>query len=229
MGGYPLTLTVCNYSMKIVELSHLIDKDISVYPGFPKPKIETYLSHEDSRGHYDGQAEFHINKVEFVASIGTYIDSPYHRHKNGRMISDVPIYELLDIPTVVVDHDVEDGRGVRLGELDVAGKAVLFRTGWSRKWKTDSYYVDPPFLSDETVDYLVSQKPSLVGVDFGNVDYTGNLVRPAHTRLLGEGVFIVESLTNLGAIPSHGFTFNAIPTPFKGLSTSPIRAFAKIP
>ena len=141
--------------MNIVEVSHLIDEDISVFPGFPPPRIEAYLTHEDSRPHYDGQAEFHINKFELIASVGTYIDSPYHRHKGRKMISDIPISDLTDIPAVVVDYDIKDGRGITMDELDVTGKAVLYRTNWSRNWKTDNYYRDPPFLADETVDYLV--------------------------------------------------------------------------
>lgn len=221
-------MTPITCSMKIVELSHLIEEEISVYPGFPQPKIETYLSHEDSRVHYDGKAEFHINQVEFVASTGTYIDSPYHRHKGKRMISDLHLSELVDIPSVIVDHDLRDGRGVQIGDLEVSGKAVLFRTGWSSKWKTDEYYVDPPYLADQTIDYLVSKKPRLVGVDFGNVDNTANPARPAHTKLLGGGILIVESLTNLSAVPSDGFSFNVIPIPIKGISTSPVRAFARL-
>ncbi len=214
--------------MTIIELSHLIDEDISVFSGFPQPRIENYMTHEGSRPHYDGQAEFHINKFELVASVGTYIDSPYHRHKGRKLISDIPLADLTDIPAVIIDHDIKDGRGVTMDELDVSGKAVLFRTNWSKNWKTDDYYRNPPYLADDTVEYLVSQKPILVGVDFGNVDNTGNPSRPAHTKLLGEDILIVESLTNLQALPNTRFTFNAIPMPIKGLSTSPIWAFARL-
>ncbi len=213
--------------MNIIELSHLIEADIPVFSGFPAPKIEAYLTHEDSRSHYDGEAEFHISKFELVASVGTYMDAPYHRHKGESMISDIPLSNLLDIPCVVIDHDLSNGRGCEIGEIDVKGKAVLFRTGWSKNWKTGKYYENPPYLSHETVDYLVSQKPFLVGVDFGNVDNTGDPARPAHTKLLGNGILIVESLTNLEAIPDTGVKFNAVPMQIKGLSTSPIRAFVK--
>ena len=214
--------------MQIVELNHMIDEDIPVFPGFPVPKIGTYLTHDESKSHYDGKAEFHISKFELVASIGTYIDAPYHRHRNGELISDVPLADLLDVPGVVVEHDLDAGRAVYMGDLDVEGKAVLFKTGWDENWRTDGYYYEPPFLADETVEYLVSQRPALVGVDFGNVDNTGNPARPAHTKLLGKGIFIVESLTNLGELPETGFTFNAVPVPVRGISTSPIRAYARL-
>ena len=53
-------------------------------------------------------------------------------------------------------------------------------------------------------------------------------MRPAHTRLLGAGVPIVEHLTGLKGLPSLGFRFFAVPPPIATGASFPVRAFAEV-
>ncbi len=212
--------------MRFIDLSHEITKDMTVYPGFPEPRIGVYLSHKDSRSHYDGKAEFLVNEVEFVCSVGTYLDAPNHRHRGMRSIGHLALDKLAGLPGLVVDGKRNSDQSVDIGVDVVEGKAVLVRTGWDAKWKTDDYWRSPPFLSDETVEKLIEGGAALVGVDWGNVDYTGNPKRPAHTRLLEKQVLIVENMRNLTELKSD-FRFYAIPVRIDTASF-PIRAFAQI-
>ena len=139
--------------MHFIDLSHEITQDMTVYPGFPEPRIGVYLSHEDSRSHYDGKAEFLINEV-------------------------------------------------------------------------GNYWRSPPYLSDETVEKLIKGGAALVGVDWGNVDNTGNPERPAHTYLLEKEVLIVENMRNLTELEGN-FRFYAIPLRIDTASF-PVRAFAQL-
>ncbi|MGH2677826.1 MAG: hypothetical protein ACRDHB_05650 [Actinomycetota bacterium] len=68
-----------------------------------------------------------------------------------------------------------------------------------------------------------------MGVDFNNVDDTTDPARPAHTRLLGAGIPIVEHLTNLVALPDDGFRFFAVPPRIVRGASFPVRAFAEFP
>ncbi len=116
--------------MSFIDLSHEITKDMTVYPGFPEPRIGVYLSYEDSRSHYEGKAEFLINEVEFVCSVGTYLDAPNHRHRDMRSISHLPLDKLAGIPGIVVDGKRNSDNSVDIDVGVVKSKAVLVRMGW---------------------------------------------------------------------------------------------------
>ena len=47
-----------------------------------------------------------------------------------------------------------------------------------------------------------------------------------HNTLLGNGIPILEHLTNLAALPDDGFRLTALPAPVRGLGSFPVRAVA---
>jgi len=112
---------------------------------------------------------------------------------------------------------------------DVAGRAVLFRTGWDRNWGTDAYG-DPahPFVGMDAVDRLVAGGAAVVGIDSVNIDDTRSGERPVHTALLGAGIPIVEHLCRLDQLAGHEFSFTAVPPAVVGMGTFPVRAVAVI-
>jgi arylformamidase len=105
---------------------------------------------------------------------------------------------------------------------------VLVRSGWDERWGTEAYWQPGPCLSMEALELLLQARPKLVGVDCWNVDDIDDPARPAHTRLLAEGILIVENLCNLDALPTSGFRFSAIPLRIVGGASIPVRAFAEI-
>ncbi len=216
---------------RFVDLSHPIEDGMEVYMGFPPPQVSALISREESRERYRGQAEFLIGKIDMPLNVGTYLDSPFHRFERGTDVAGVPLERLAGLPGVVVDGTSGGVRAIPpdvLAGRDLAGRAVLFRTGWDSRWGTDGYAVDPPFLPRDTVEGLVSAGVTLVGVDFPNVDDTTDLSRPAHTELLQASIPIVEHLCNLGALPAEGFRFTAVPAPVVGAASFPVRAFAEL-
>jgi kynurenine formamidase len=59
-----------------------------------------------------------------------------------------------------------------------------------------------------------------------NIDDLEDPSRPAHTLLLAAEIPVVEHLTGLDRVPTHGARFTATPPRFAGLGTFPVRAFA---
>lgn len=215
---------------RFVELNHVLEDGMTAYPGLPRPKIGAFLDHERSRGHYAGKAEFYLGKVDMVCNVGTYLDSPFHRYPDGADLSRIPLEAVAGIPGIALDAAASADRSISLGcdPSEVRGRAVLIRTGWDRRWGTDAYWQPGPFLSGELIALLSQAKPTLVGVDFWNVDNTEDPSRPAHTRLLAEGILVVEHLCNLSALPRTGFRFYAIPPRVVRGASFPVRAFAEI-
>jgi arylformamidase len=216
---------------RLIDLSHEIEHGMITYKGLPAPIICDYLSREKSKEFYDAGTEFQIGKIEMVANTGTYIDCPFHRYADGKDLSQVSLERFANLPAIVVriDHkkSLKIDPGVFSG-LGVEGKAVLVNTNWSDYWRTDAYYTDHPFLTEEAAVYLRDHGAALVGIDSHNIDDTRGRSRPVHSTLLKAEILIVEHMTNLKSLPADGFTFSAVPPKFKGVGTFPVRAFATL-
>ena len=217
----------------LVDLTHLVEDGMTTYPGLPGPRLGVHLSREESRTRYAPGTEFEIGRIELVANTGTYLDAPWHRYEGGTDVAGLPLAGVAALDGVVVDLSGavpgDEGRGIgpeQLTGVDVAGRAVLLRTGWDRHWRTDRYGVDAPFLTADGAAGLAAGGAVLVGIDSVNIDDMADGARPAHTVLLAAGIPVLEHLTGLDALPPTGFALHAAPVPVRGLGTFPVRAYA---
>jgi kynurenine formamidase len=215
----------------LFDLSHTVEAGMITYKGLPAPIICDFLTREASRQLYAEGTEFHIGKIEMVANTGTYVDSPFHRFADGIDLAELPLESLVNLPTVVV-RVTDVGSAVNASHfhgLDLAGKAVLVHTGWSRHWRTDQYFEGHTYLTEDAAIYLRDQGAALVGIDSYNIDDIRDGRRPVHTTLLGANIPIVEHMTNLERLPAGGFRFHAAPVKVKNFGTFPVRAYAVVP
>jgi len=217
-------------SPRFLDLSHAVEHGVVTYKGLPAPVICDYLSRADSRAHYAPGTEFAIGRIDMVANTGTYVDSPFHRYANGKDLSELQLESLAELEALVVDLP----RGARaleasaLAKLELSGRAVLVRTGWSRHYATEAYFDGHPFVTRGAAELLVARGTKLVGIDSLNIDDTQDGTRPVHSLLLGAEIPIAEHLTNLGELPREGFRFSAVPVKVKAFGTFPVRAYARI-
>jgi arylformamidase len=218
-------------SPRFVDLSFAIEDGMPVSPGFlPEPRMGAILDHDASRERYEGRAEFYLGFVEMSGNTGTYVDAPFHRHRDREDLARIPLDRLAGVPGLVVDAAEQAAPvDIDLTPEALRGRAVLVRTGWDGRWGSDAYWETDPWLSPRALDLLVEGGAALVGVDWTNVDDTSDPARPAHTRLLGAGIIIVEHLRGLDQLPRDGFRFFAVPPAIVGGASFPVRAFAELP
>jgi kynurenine formamidase len=214
--------------MAIVDLSHPILDGQITYPGLPAPAIGDHLTREASRERYAAGTEFHIGCISMVGNTGTYLDTPFHRFADGWDLAALDLAAVAGVPGIVLEGSPEGPTGAdALAGRDVAGRAVLVRTGWARHFGTTEYGdARHPYLSTELAAALVAGGASLVGIDSVNVDGTTTGERPVHTVVLRAGIPIVEHLRGLEALGTAPFRFSAVPAPVRGMGTFPVRAFA---
>lgn len=216
---------------RIIDVSHSVQDGLVTYPGLPGPIVCDFLSREASRAGYAEGTTFQIARIEMVANTGTYVDAPFHRFEDGADLAGLRIEQLAHLEGLVVEAGMQTAReldAALFAGFDLAGKAVLVRTGWDRHWATAAYFSGHPFLTAEAALWLRDAGAALVGIDSLNIDDTGDGVRPVHTTLLGAGIPICEHLCGLDHLPSSGFRFHAVPVKFKGVGTFPVRAYAVI-
>jgi len=215
---------------RLVDLSHEIGEGLVTYPGIPAPVLSAVLSREASRERYAPGTEFLIGRIELAGNTGTYLDTPFHRYADGFDLADLALERVAGLPIVHVEAtDTRIVRPEAFEGLDLAGRAVLLHTGWSRHFGTPAYARDHPHLAPEAVPILVAGRAGLVGIDSLNIDPTATGDRPAHSGLLAAGIPIVEHLAHLEAL--HGAAtarFFAVPPRIRGFGTFPVRAFAII-
>lgn len=224
---------------KYTDLSHYFE---NAMPGFKiknedgsftrcTAEIKPFMTHSQSKPKFNGLCSFEITEMKFQTSIGTYIDSPFHRYPEKGDISSISLQDLI-CESIVVDvrnkkPSEKLGTDVLNKNLDFENKAVLFNFGWDKFWKKNDYH-SYPFISEEMVDFLIARKIKLAGVDTINIDDKSNPERPAHSKFLKHNILIVENLTGLHKLHGKKFRFYAIPVKAKKTAAMPIRAFAEI-
>src|SRR6185295_4922013 len=95
-----------------IDLSHTIEHGMITYRGLPAPLICDYLSREASRSRYAPGTEFQIGKIEMVANTGTYLDSPFHRHADGKDLAEMPLASLADLECLVAHLGASPERAI---------------------------------------------------------------------------------------------------------------------
>lgn len=214
--------------MQLIDLSHTIRPEMPRFRGMPEPEIHAWRSHAETAasGVYEG-CSCEISQINFVTSLGTYMDSPYHFDPDGAAIEQLTLEQLV-LPGLVVDcSHIGTRRPIGpelLDGLEIAGKALLFHTGWDRYWGQDRYF-DHPYLTRATAETLRDRGAKLAGIDALVIDDTEDPSRPVHVTLLFAGMLIVENLANLGALPASEFIFHAAPVKVKRAAAFPVRAY----
>ena len=157
---------------------------------------------------------------------GTYLDTPAHRYEDGWDLTGLPLERCVDLATVVVDVPAPSGTDGPFGfdashfeGLDMAGAALLLRTGWSDHSGTDAYGgSDHPYLTADGTAALVAAGVALVGIDSLNIDSTSATTGP---RSLGaarrEHPDRRAPHGSRRVPPTDGFRFIAVPTKVAGL------------
>lgn len=215
---------------KLVDLSHVITEGLSTYPGLPAPHIFEHLDRTAAEAFYGPGVTFTIGMITICSNTGTYIDMPFHRFADGHDLTGLPLERVAAVPGVCIDCRGIDSIGPEhIAGLELAGRAVLFRTDHSRHFATAAYFERHPHLSPATAEALVAAGAACVGIDSLNIDATDGpegAGRPVHTTLLGNDIPIIEHLTGLDALAADGFRFTAVPPKIEGLGTFTVRAFA---
>lgn len=122
-------------------------------------EIRPFRTREEMAPHYAEGVSFEITEVRFQTSVGTYLDSPYHRYPEGGDVSELGLDEVVR-PGVAVDvRGAEPGEAVGpefLPDGDLDGRAVLFCFGWDDHWGSEQYY-EYPFIGEGVVDKLLDR------------------------------------------------------------------------
>lgn len=215
---------------RTVDLSHRIYDDMPSYPWTPVPSVSEWVTREQSGEFLAPGVSFHIAQINMAGNSGSYLNAPFQFHIDGPDVASLPLEWLIDIPVVVVEAPdrQEIGPDVFEGYDDLAGKAVLIRTGHDRLWGTKDFFRNSPYLTVDAVKHLIAAEPRIVGIDSQNLDNGKDQSKPAQNGLLGANILVMVSLTHLDQLPERGSALTVLPPPIAGMGSFPIRAVAVV-
>lgn len=179
--------------------------------------------------------------------VATHMDAPIHCVEGAPALEGVDISRLIGEAVVLdlfrgqVDYaytpeDLE-GASPKVEEGDI----VLIYSGFRDASRGER--MRQTYLTVEAAEWLVEQGVRAVGIEpaspdhvhdglfvhgWGDKDTPNRPPWPIHRILLGNGVYIIEGLTNLDRIKGRRVKFAALPLLVPGLSGSPVRAVAWI-
>lgn len=202
--------------MKYIDLTHTIRHGMPVFPGETEPSVIRDILPED--------AGYVTHRLESNMHTGTHIDAPFHAKSDSITIDKFPV-ELFVGKAVVIDVRGLSNISMQPGwELLFRNhKIVLFFTGYSKTWGTDSYYYDYPEFDEEVAESLVSSGVRIAGFDSPSPDKHPFAF---HSVFLKDERFLIENLTNLDKLEGkESITFMAFPLKIEA-EASLIRAVA---
>ncbi|KAK9425313.1 putative Cyclase [Seiridium unicorne] len=227
-------------SSSLVDLSHPLDSNVTVYPGDPAFHCRQACTVSDS--------DWAVSELTFSSHVGTHIDAPSHRIEGAQTVDAFPLEGLARLPALIIDVSDKAVAGGSISLLDIMpyesqvqkGMAVLFRTGWDKYWGADQSekYFQHPHVEHWVAERLMALGVAVLGVDTMSPDpvVEGAASFQVHDVVLGSGGIIAENLTNLKALLDaqkragrHGrIMVSLAPLKLRGCDGSPVRAFGWI-
>jgi kynurenine formamidase len=215
--------------MKLIDLSHILNENISVYPDTVPPIFEVSNTVEK-----DGFTEI---KMTLASHSGTHIDAPSHIIQDAKSLDQFLLDKFVGTSIVIPCQDKEEITVEylqtfedRIAQVDF----ILFFTGWQYKWNTPDYFSDSPTPTKEAAQWLTKFKLKGIGIDSFSVDkiIPAHIVTsenlPNHHILLAKEILLIENLTNLDKLHGGAFSFQCIPLNIENADGSPIRPIAML-
>ena len=203
----------------VYDISVLLGVESIDYPG-DTPYSRELVESIKGGGAYD------LSKLVMSAHSGTHIDFPSHFIPNGKSAHKYGVQELI-LPALVLS--IKSKESIQTSELEKAdikpGDAILFKTnnsvsGQCKREKFSERFV---YMTSEAADFCVEKKVGLVGIDYITIEKYSDDTFPAHRKILGNNILILEGI-NLKDVPAGKYTLFCFPLKIQNGEASPVRA-----
>jgi kynurenine formamidase len=223
---------------RLVDLTQPLGPGTVLWPG-STPFTARVDADYDTHGGYS-------RELAVPEHAGTHIDAPAHFHRGGVTADGLPLGVLvrplvkLDVRARVGDDAAYEVTAADIEEIEArdgpvpADVAAVVHTGWDARQGDRSAYAGEeelrfPGLRRDAARLLVARGVAGIGIDTLGIDPGHAEGFPAHRVTLPAGLWHLEGLANLGAVPARGAWLVAAAVPVVQGSGAPARAFAVLP
>ncbi len=207
--------------MKVIDLSHAINSNMSTYT-----KDEKFQAYDIASIEKDGYNE---KLLKLCTHTGTHIDAPSHMINKGKTIDEFNINDFIGIAVII---DVSNLKKIDIEDLNTYkdkinnSDFVVLKTGWDKYWGSDTYLKGFPTLTEEAARWLCNFNIRGIGTDTISIDAFDSIDFEVHNTILSRGIMIIENLSNLSEVRAEEFTLVATPLKIENGDASPVRAIA---
>lgn len=227
---------------RIIDLSYAINDKLVPWPGDEKWFEAKINASAEKNGYF-------TRSFWMLEHYGTHLDAPAHFPPGKTTVDQIPAKQLFG-PAVVLDARAKSAKDAdyrlpaervedwerRHGRIP-AGAIALLRTGWATRWPDTQKYRNQdaqgrmhfPGFSVDAAKLLVERKVSGLGCDTLSVDCGASADFAVHHLVLGSGLYHLENLADLSALPETGAFLVVAPIKLEGGSGGPVRVFALVP
>lgn len=207
--------------MKLFDLTHSLDKEISVFPGDEQPSITTTAT--------CAKNGYRASHLEISSHTGTHIDAPAHLVDGAPTLDTLPLDHFtgkaIIIPIEESEKEIELERFLEYIPFLTGVDFILFKTGWSQYWGTPKYLEDYPVLTEKATEWLTRLPLKGVGFDTISPDKIDSIELSIHKQLLSNNILIIENLNIPDEISNNNkLFFQCYPLLYPNADGSPIRA-----
>lgn len=227
---------------RVLDLSYAINDQLVRWPGDEKVFETKVNASVEKNGYY-------TRSFWMLEHYGTHLDAPAHFPPGKTTVDQIPVKQLFG-PAAVLDVRAEGAKdsdyllpAARVEEWEkkhgriAEGTIVLLRTGWASRWPDAQNYRNQdaqgkmhfPGFSVEAARLLIERKVSGLGCDTLSIDYGASADFAVHHLALGAGLYHLENLADLSALPETGAFVVVAPIKLEGGSGGPVRVFALLP
>ena len=228
--------------MRVIDLSYAINDKLVRWPGDEKVFEAKVNASVEKDGYF-------TRSFWTLEHYGTHVDAPVHFPPGKTTVDQIPVERLFG-PAVVLDVSEEGAEDAdyrlppaRVEEWEKRhgripeNAIVLLRTGWSARWPDAEKYQNQdargrmhfPGFSVEAAKLLIERRVSGLGCDSLSVDFGASADFAVHHLALGSGLYHLENLADLSALPETGAFLVVAPMKLEGGSGGPARVFALLP
>ena len=226
---------------RVIDLSYAINDKMVPWPG----DARAFEARTNATVEKDG---YFTRSFSMLEHYGTHMDAPAHFPPGRTTLDQIAVSKFFG-PAVVLDvsQEAQLDPDYQLSVKKIAaweekrgkipeGAIVVLRTGWAARWPDVARYrnQDPngkmhfPGFSVEAAKALLDRRVNGLGCDTLSIDPGNSPDFPVHHLVLGAGVYQLENLADLSALPEAGAYLIAAPIKLEGGSGGPVRVFALV-
>ena len=233
---------IASGKIRVLDLSYAINDKLVPWPGDEKWFEAKVNATVEKNGYF-------TRSFWMLEHYGTHLDAPAHFPPGRATVEQIPVKQFFG-PSVVLDVRAESAKDAdyqmpaarvedwenRHGRIPAGAIAVL-RTGWAARWPDAQKYRNQdakgkmhfPGFSVQAAKLLIGRKVSGLGCDTMSIDYGASEDFAVHHLALGAGLYHLENLADLTALPESEAFLVVAPIKLEGGSGGPVRVFALQP
>jgi kynurenine formamidase len=227
---------------RVIDLSYAINDKLVPWPGDSRWFEAKVNATVEKNGYF-------TRSFWMLEHYGTHLDAPIHFPPGKMTVDEIPARKLFG-PAVVLDARAESAKDPdyqvpaalveewekRHGQIP-EGAIVLLRTAWASRWPDVQGYRNQdaqgrmhfPGYSVNAAKLLIERKVNGLGCDTLSADYGPSEDFAVHRAVLGAGLYQLENLADLSALPETGAFLVVAPIKLEGGSGGAVRVFALLP